>query len=615
MKQKHEQAESTQPDAWTRYAPLAVCVFLAMAVAVVFGQTVDCGFVNFDDPTYVYENPDVKRGLTAEDIGWAMTTFYGSNWHPLTWFSHMADCQFYGLEHPGGHHLTSVLLHAAAAILLFLVLRRMTGDLWPSAFVATVFAIHPLHVESVAWVAERKDVLSGLFFMLTLWAYLGYVRHAFSWARYLMVIALFALGLMAKPMLVTLPFVLLLLDYWPLGRMTRHSGADILVCREECSTFGRQECLPHRTQCLPHRTQGRHLVVEKIPLLVLSAASCVVTSMAQTEALAKLEKLPLPSRIGNALVSYAAYVGQFFYPADLSVFYPHPGAGLPDWKVVGAILVLVCISAGVLACWRRSPCLLVGWLWYLGMLVPVIGVVQVGGQAMADRYTYLPEIGLCIALAWGMMYLTASWPNRRWALGAASALAVAALIACACHQTTFWRNSETLWTHALACNSENAVAHTDLGCYLARRGHVDEAIDQFNMALTIQPNSVDAHVNLGEALASLKRLDEAAVQYQDALKTDDKCVEAHYNLGVARARQGRLDDAMKQYQETLNIDPNCAGAHANFGVALELRGQIDDALTHYRTALVLATRQNKGPLAENLKAKLRQLSDGDSNSP
>jgi len=587
MNRKREQASPAQPDAWTRYAPLAVCVFLAMAVAVVFGQTVDCDFVNYDDRPYVTENPDVRRGLTWDGIGWAMTARYASNWHPLTWLSHIADCQFYGLN-AGGHHLTSVLLHAATAILLFLILRRMTGGLWPSAFVATVFAIHPLRVESVAWVAERKDVLSGLFFMLTLWAYLGYVRRPFSWARYLTVIALFALGLMAKPMLVTLPFVLLLLDYWPLGRVTfplpNNDGFSIL----------------------------RRLVIEKVPLLALSACSCVVTSLVQTEALVRLEKLPLSSRMANAVVSYAGYLGQFFYPADLSVLYPHPGARLADWKVVAALLVLGGVSAGVLACWRRIPCLLVGWLWYLGMLVPVIGVVQVGAHAMADRYTYLPQIGLCIALAWGMMYLTASWPNRRWPLGIASALIVAALMGCAWHQTTFWRNSETLWTHALACNSENSVAHTDLGCYLAKQpGRVDDAIEQFEMALKIQPDSVDAHVSLGEALASLKRLDEAAVQYEEALKTDKNCVEAHYNLGVAWARQGRLDDAMTQYRETLNLDTNCAEAHANLGVALELRGRIDEALMHYRTALVLATRQDKGPLAENLKARLRQLSNGD----
>ena len=284
---------------------------------------------------------------------------------------------------------------------------------------------------------------------------------------------------------------------------------------------------------------------------------------------------------------------------------------LPAWKIAGAAVVLAGISAAALAGRRKCPWLLVGWLWYLGMLVPVIGVVQVGAHAMADRYTYLPQIGLCIALAWGILYLTASWPNRRWALGIASALIVAALMGCAWHQTTFWRNSETLWTHALACNSENDTAHTDLGCYLKEEGRTGEAIDHFKAALEVAPNNADAHLNLGEALASLNCLDEAEKQYREVLRINDKDVEAHYNLGVAWAKQGRLDDAIQQYEEALKIKPDLADAHANLGVALELRGQIDEALMHYRTALVLATRQGKGPLAENLKARLRQLSDGD----
>ena len=368
---------------WKRntYTVAAVCGFLLLAVALVFGQTVRHDFVNYDDNAYVYENPQVAGGLTAHGIAWAFTSFHVSNWHPLTWLSHMLDCQFYGL-HAGGHHLTNVLLHAATAILLFLVLRRMTGDLWPSAFVAAVFAIHPLRAESVAWVAERKDVLSGLFFMLTLGAYAGYARRPFSLGRYLTVVLLFALGLMAKPMLVTLPFVLLLLDYWPLGRIGPHRRTGI-------SSF-------------------RRVVVEKIPLLALTAASCVATVIAQGTAVIAIDVIPLPSRIANALVSYVAYMGQLFYPAGLAVLYPHPEGGLPIWKVAASSLVLAGISAAALVWRRRFPYLFVGWFWYVGMLVPVIGLVQVGLHAMADRYTYLPQIGLCIAVTWGVAQLAAS---------------------------------------------------------------------------------------------------------------------------------------------------------------------------------------------------------------
>jgi tetratricopeptide (TPR) repeat protein len=581
MNQRRKQAIAPAVDPWSRYAPLGICVFLALAVAVVFGQTLDCGFVNYDDLSYVVENPPVKKGFTEEGIGWAMTATANANWHPLTWLSHMTDCQLYGLN-AGGHHLTSVLLHAATAILLFLLLRRMTGDLWPSAFVAAVFAVHPLHVESVAWVAERKDVLSGLFFVLTLWAYLGYVRHAFSWARYLTLVALFALGLMAKPMLVTLPFVLLLLDYWPLRRVTSP------LPKDGVATVGR-------------------LIVEKTPLFLLSLCSCVVTSIVQNEALARLEKLPLPSRLGNAVFSYAAYLGKSFWPTDLSVFYPHPGGGLSEWKVAAALLVLTGISVAAVACRRRSPYFLVGWLWYLGMLAPVIGLVQVGAQAMADRYTYLPQIGLCIALTWTVVQLTASWSDRGWILGSASVLTVLTLLGCAWHQTIFWRDTPTLWTHALQCDSENAIAHIDLADYLAKHEQVDEAIEHFHAALRTQPDNVDAHVNLGAALVRLGRLDEAMAHYQEALKDDANCREAHYNLGVALARQNRLDEAITQYEEAIRVDSTCADAHANLGVALELRGRIDEALPHYRAALKFAVQQDKEPLAEKLRAKLQQF--------
>ncbi len=406
---------------WTRYPAPTICSLLLLAVGLVFGQTVGYDFVNFDDGLYVYENPQISGGLSAQGIGWVFTHTHGANWHPLTGLSHMVDCQFYGL-HAGGHHSTNVLLHAATAILLFLVLRRMTGDVWPSALVAALFAVHPLRVESVAWISERKDVLSGLLFVLTLGAYVRYARGPFSLGRYLLVAALLTLGLMAKPMLVTLPLVLLLLDYWPLGRMTAVGREDIPV-----ASGGRAD----------HFFFPKRLLLEKLPLLLLAVVSCLMTLWAQGEASALNAQIPVGSRIANALVSYVAYMGQLFCPVGLAAYYPHPEGDLPVWKVIGALAMLACISVGVLAGWRRYPYLLVGWLWYVGMLIPVIGLVQVGKIAMADRYTYLPQIGLCIALAWGPIDVCRSWPYRRWLCGVTSALVLAVLMGCAWRTDVF----------------------------------------------------------------------------------------------------------------------------------------------------------------------------------
>ena len=359
----------------------------------------------------------------------------------------MLDSQFCGLN-AAGYHLTNVLWHAATVITLFLVLWRMTGDFWPSALVAAVFAVHPLRVESVAWVTERKDVLSGLFFLLTLGAYVGYVPPSILAARYAAVMLFFVLGLWAKPMVVTLPLVLLLLDSWPLGRMTSPT-----INGTPFATAKWSRRLSFSTR----------LLLEKVPLLLLAAVFCVVTFYTEGEDAASYERLPFGWRIANALFSYVVYVGQFSYPAGLAVFYPHPGLNLPLWKVVGALIILVCISAGALAGWRRFPYLLVGWLWYLGTLVPVIGLVQVGLQAMGDRFTYLPQIGLCIALVWGAADACRSWPYRSWVCGITSALVLVVLMGCAWRQTSFWRDSETLWTHALTCTLPNPVASLQPG--------------------------------------------------------------------------------------------------------------------------------------------------------
>ena len=464
------------------YAVIAVCGVLLVLVAGVFGQTARHPFVNYDDDQYVFENAHVAGGLTADGLAWAFTRSHASNWHPLTWVSHMADCEIYGLGHPGGHHLTSVALHAATAILLFLLLLEMTAELWPSAFVAALFAVHPLHVESVAWVSERKDVLSGLFFVLTLAAYARYVRRP-SVRRYLVMLGAFWLALLSKPMVVTLPLVLLLLDYWPLRRiMTGTSGKEARFRTERMS-------------------QVRRLVLEKIPLVVLGLTVAAVTYLVQGTARQSMPELTLPARAGNALVSYVSYLGKFVYPVRLAVFYPHPGTALPLWQVVTASLVLCGISAGVFAWGRRQPYLLVGWLWYLGMLVPVIGLVQVGYQAMADRYTYLPQIGIYMMLAWGAVHLAGASPVRRRACAVAACIVVALLSVRAWRQTSYWRDSEALWMHALASTSRNYEAHHHLGKALAARGESDAAIAQYRLALEIRPDFVEAHNNLANVLS------------------------------------------------------------------------------------------------------------------
>ena len=502
------------------------------------------------------------------------------------------DCQVFGLN-AGGHHLTNVLLHAATAVLLFLLFWWMTGDLWPSALMAALFAVHPLRVESVAWVSERKDVLSGLCFVLTLGAYVAYVRHRFSAVRYAAVIVFFALGLMAKPMLVTLPCVLLLLDYWPLGRM-------VSPAIDTLAGAGRS-----RDSLFP-----ASLLLEKVPLLLLAAASCAATVWAQGEAVLSRELLPVVWRIANGLVSYVAYLGQSFWPAGLAVFYPHPRSNLPVWQVVAALLLLVSISAVTLACWRRHPYLLVGWFWYLGMSLPVIGLMQVGGQAMADRFTYLPQIGLCVALVWAAADQTRSWSYRGWLRGGGSALGLAILIGCAWRQASFWRDSETLWTHALACTSKNYVAHNQLGLVLAEGGQFDKAVAQYQKALEINPDYAETHNNLGVAMASRGQINSAIARYQMALKISPDYVEAHNNLGVALAGRGEVDSAIAQYEQALKVKPDYARAHNNLGNALTGRGNADSAIAHYRMALEI--KPDYAEAHNNLGNALARRSEVDS---
>jgi tetratricopeptide (TPR) repeat protein len=553
-----------------RWTVLTVCIFLAAMTWLVFGQTLRHEFVSFDDNLYVCENPAVTHGLNLKGVGWAFTHIVVANWHPLTMMTHMLDCRLYGLN-AGGHHLTNVLLHTASVILLFLVLRRMTGALWRSALVAAVFAIHPLRVESVAWVAERKDVLSGLFFMLTLWAYVRYVGKSKAHSPkskvfYGLVLLFFVLGLMSKPMVVTLPFVLLLLDYWPLNRFTPPPVPAVT---------GKGDSL--KNHFLPWR-----LILEKIPLLALSGAACVATMMIQKDIIAPV---PLALRIGNAAVSYVVYLRQMFCPAGLAVLYPYPQNSLPGWKIALAVVLLAAISAGVFLRRQRQPYLLMGWLWYLGMLIPVIGLVQVGGQAHADRYTYLPQIGLYLALIWAVGSLGAGWRHRRVVLGGLSTVILVALIFCARTQTSYWRNSEVLWTHTLACTSDNYIAHYNLGDALVKMGRRDEAIAQYQKTLQITPNYAEAHDNLGSVLLQKGRVDEAIAHYQTALRITPENATAHNNLGNALRQKGRVDEAIAQCQVALQINPDYADAHDNLGNALFQKRRVAEAITHYQKAL------------------------------
>jgi tetratricopeptide (TPR) repeat protein len=554
-----------------RWRVPAVCLVLAAITFAVFGQTLTHEFVNFDDGDYVYDNPVVTQGLTFNGIVWAFTRLRYNNWHPLTWLTHMLDCQLYGL-HPGGHHLTNVLLHTATVIALFLVLRQMTGAFWRSAFVAAVFAIHPLRVESVAWVAERKDVLSGLFFMLTIGAYVRYARRPGSWGRYVL---LFAMGLMCKPMLVTLPVVLLLLDYWPLRRVE------------------------------PRKLSG--LVLEKLPLLMLSAASCVATLVAQTGAIQSTELYSMPLRLGNALATCLVYLGQMVHPARLVVFYPYPHNGLPAWEVALAGTLLAGLSAVAWVQRRKQPWIVVGWLWYLVMLLPVLGIIQVGEQAHADRYTYLPQIGIYVALTW----LVAEW-RVRWlhhgpslvALGGLMAGVVAVLMVCAWKQTAYWQNSETLWTRALACIRGNCRAELNLGDALLQKGRVDEAITHFQEALRIDPNSALPHLNLGLGLFQKGKVDEAITQYQAALEINAEDADAHYGLANALRQKGRVDEAIAHFQKALQIRPDYAKAQNNLGNALLKMARVDEAIPHYQDALQIDP--GNAEAHNNLGAALRQ---------
>ena len=553
---------------------LLISLLLILCTIVVFWQVRTFDFVYFDDDLYITDNPHLQNGFNQENVIWAFTNNHVGLWLPLTWLSFMLDYKLYGLN-PGGYHFTNVLFHLLNTLLLFFILRRSTTSLWRSAFVAALFALHPLHVESVAWVTERKDVLSTLFWMLTLWFYVQYAARSRLY-QYLLALFTFALGLMAKPMLVTLPFVLLLMDYWPLGRF------QLGPFKIDNGSEGQQLLVSNKVPPQAHR-----LVLEKLPFFVLAAATSLITFLSQQSwsATASVEVLPARMRIANAMVAYIRYMGKMIWPQDLAVFYPHPGNTLPFWQVVGAGLLLSLMSVWAFRARHRHPYLLVGWLWYLGTLVPVIGLVQVGKQSMADRFTYIPLIGLFIIIAWTVPCLLAKYRYQKIALFTSATLVLASLMVVTRLQVRNWRNSVTLFEHALAVTTNNPVIHNNLGKALIRRGEIDKARFHYAKALQLQPNSARAHTNLGNILEQQGKLEEAMRHYYSAVRLDPKLAEAHFNLGNALIRQGKNEEAASHFATAVQLNAQFAEAHNSLGVSLARQGRFDEAITHFSKAL------------------------------
>jgi tetratricopeptide (TPR) repeat protein len=590
---------------------LSVALLLAISTISLFGRACSNGFVNYDDPDYVTENAHVQAGLSLEGFWWALTSFEASNWHPLTWISLQMDREIYGLT-PWGFHLTNVLLHAASAVLLFAIFLKMTGSLWKSALVGALFAWHPLHVESVAWVTERKDVLSALFWMLTMGAYIAYVAQPGRY-RYLVLVLTFGLGLTSKPILVTLPCVLLLLDYWPLRRIQREDRQARSAMRQVPLAVA---------------------IGEKAPLLALAAICSALTLVAQRDALPTSDRFSLDNRLGNAVVSYVVYIAKAFWPIDLIAFYPYPMPARPAWQVVGGLFLLAGLTGAMLAIWRRRPYWIVGWMWYLITLIPVMGFVQVGTQALADRYMYLPLIGLSLMISWALADAFARW-RVPWAVSGAVTLTVLAGLAAATWiQIGYWRDSNALWLHALKVvpdnwmahanlgaaltndnelqaavhheaeavrlNPRHAIAHANLGVLLARQGDLPSATDQFQEAARLQPANTKFQMYLAQALMQTGRLTAAIRPLEAVLKLRPRQADAHHALGCIHQKQGHIEEAVEHYREALRINANLVAAHNNLGLALMQRGNLREASQHFEA--VLRSRPYDAEALRNLDA-------------
>jgi protein O-mannosyl-transferase len=530
---------------------LSIYFALLISTLLVFWQVRNFDFLNYDDDLYVYENPHIAGGLTFDNIKWALTTGEATNWHPLTWLSLMLDCQLFGADAAGRMHLVNLLFHLANILLLFKILKKMTDSLWQSAFVAALFALHPMHVESVAWIAERKDVLSTFFLLLTIWAYFRYVKQPNA-VHYLLTMLMFVLGLMAKPMLVTLPFVLLLLDYWPLERKI-----------------------------------SRHLLMEKIPFFAISIVSSVITFLVQRSggAVISIDVFPLSNRIANTFLSYARYIGKMFWPQNMTVFYPFDAMYIPFWQIAASCLLLLVISIFVIRLGRNQKYLPLGWFWFVGTLVPVIGIIQVGLQAYADRYTYVSYIGLFIMLAWGVPQLLSKWIYRKIVLGVSMALVLTVLGICAHRQTSYWKNSITFFSHALEVTQNNYVAYNNLGLVYDDLGRSAEAMENFSRAIKIMPNYAQAHTNLGIIYTKLGRWQDAIDEYQQAIKYKPDFAAAYNNLGLAYDDLGRSAEAIEDFKRAIRIKPDYAESHTNLGIVYTKLGRWPDAIDEHQQAI------------------------------
>ncbi len=575
-KRKRGRPRHAQPAAVTGFPAFStrpwlipvICLSLLAITWIVFGRTVRFDFLNYDDSYYVYQNPSVSNGLTYAGFILAFTRPLVGNWHPLTSLSLMLDAQFFRLN-AGGYHFVNVLLHSIAVVLLFLVLRAMTGAVWRSVFVAAIFAVHPLRAESVVWISERKDVLSGVFFMLTLGAYYLYTRKSPSLASYLLVAVTLTAGLLAKAMLVTVPFLLLLLDYWPLRRFgsTLEFPADRRERKVESFSW---------------------LVLEKLPFLLLAAATAVATVVAQEPALEAAAKWPLLARAENALVTVWVYLRQMVWPTNLALFYPHPGGNFAAGVVILALISLLAVSA-VVWMWRaKHPYLVTGWLWYLGLLVPVLGLVQVGWQAHADRYTYLPQIGISLMLSWGAVDITAGWPRQRLILGSAGALFVVALMLLVSRQVSYWSSSVNLWRHTLAVTTDNDVAERGLGTALLKVGQIDEAIAHDRAALRIRPADLNGLTNLANALFQKGELPEAIERFREVVRLRPNDSGNRRNLGKALFQNGAIDDSIAEFREALKIKPGDSDAAFSLGNALLQKGDTSAAIPYFEKAIKLS---------------------------
>ena len=555
---------------------ILVCIGLVTITWAVFGRTLQFGFLNYDDPAYVSENRQIQGGMSWRNIEWAFTHVHSHNWHPLTTISHMLDCEMFGLK-AGGHHFINLLLHSVTAVLLFLVLEQMTAVFWGSAFVAAIFAIHPLHVESVAWVSERKDTLSGLFFVLTLFAYVHYTGKP-NLGRYASMAILFVLGLLSKPMLVTLPAVLLLLDYWPLGRMRSAKS-------EAQNGKGRSGILS-TSQPLNPSTSLSGLVWEKIPLFALAIGSAIATLIAQRGGILQTSYLPFAWRVSNAVFSYFEYVRQMFWPVNLAVMYPHPGR-LPFWETAIAAALLIFVTVVAFTLRNQRPYFITGWLWYLIMLVPVLGLVQVGSQAHADRYTYLSQIGLSIAVVWGVGDLVQPALWRRQLCAVAATLVVIALSWRAWIQTGYWRDPERLWSHTIAVTGQNDFAHFGFGEFLLKAHRLDEAIAEFKVVLATHPNDPDANSEMGFALTEKGDVRAAISHFEHTLKARPEDPDVRTALGNLLLNSDRAQEAVQHYSIVARREPSSALAHYNLAVGLHRLGQLPEAIAEYKKALAL----------------------------